>query len=98
LDAVEQHLDYSAFELTIEWGLSARIVRRAFSLVWSGNCSAYLRVSAAARFYDWALRCSPAEIPKAERVVAAAKLLLLDVHDPLNRQNLERMLRVLTAR
>jgi hypothetical protein len=95
-DAVDQHLNYSVFDLAVRWEVSPRIVRAAFSQVWSGGCATHLRIAAAAHFFAWACRVSPSDVPQAQDAALKAKQLTLEVEDPLKRLNLERMLQVLT--
>lgn len=95
-DAIEQHLAYAVFDLAVNWRVNPRIVRTAFSRVWSGSFDPYLRISASAHFWAWAGAVSQVDMGTAERAVSEARELIRDFPDPLKRINLERMMRRLT--
>ena len=95
-DAIDQHLAYGFFDLAVTWGANPRIVRAAFSRIWSGRFDPALRISASAHFWAWAGAVSQGDMGTAERAVSEARALIRDVADPLKRNDLERMMRRLT--
>jgi peptide subunit release factor RF-3 len=97
VDAIEQHLAYALFDIAVNWGVNPRIVRTAFSRVWSGRFDPYLRISASAQFWAWAGTSSQVDMGTAERAVTEARELMRDCPDPLKRTNLERMMHRLTG-
>lgn len=94
--ALDQHLAFGLFDIAVFWELKPRIVRMTFLEVWQGNCTAYLRVSAAAQFWSWAARLSPHDLKRAEKAGLEAWTICEAIPDALKRDNLKRMLKALS--
>jgi len=97
VDALDREIAFALFDHAIHWELSPRIVRAAFSRVWSDGFAIYERVTAAALFWGWASRLSPVDLGNATSAVSEARELIGEEEDSLRRLNLERMLNALTV-